>query len=210
MLKFTIDTLDGIDTTLHNFYEKTDSGYKLKVEGIEDNNGLKTALQKERESNKTAKQRLAELENLQNEAEEKRLAEKSEFEKLWKSEKESKLETAQKLNELTRKIAEKEGMVLVKNISAELTTDATEREIIERFAKDFLEYEGDSAKFNKDTKEVKEFLSKFVKNKASGTGDNGNNGTGGAVKTMPRSKFSGLNPVEQSKFFADGGTLTNN
>ena len=208
MLKFTIDNLDGIDTTLQSLYEKTDSGYRLKVDGIEDNNGLKSALQKERESNKEAKQRLAELERLREEAEKKTLEEQGKYKDLSERERKEKVEAQQRLNELTRKVAEREGLVLIKGISSELTTDPIEREIIERFAKDFLEYDGDTAKFNKDIKEVKDYLTKFVKNKASGTDDKGNNRSGGSGAIMSRQKFAGLNPAEQAKFFADGGTLT--
>jgi len=175
MLKFQTETLEGIDTALHGFYEQTDSGYKLRVDGLEDVSGLKNALNSERENNKSAKQRLKELDDERLKIEESRLAEKQEFEKLWKSEKEAKLSTAKQLEELTRKVAERQGDLLVKTISAELTTDAVEREIIERFAKDFLEYDGDVAKWTKDDKEIRATLSKFVRNKATGTSDNGNN-----------------------------------
>jgi len=52
MLKFIIDSLEGLDENTVKLYEKTADGkYQLKVEGLpepEDTSGLKTALQKER------------------------------------------------------------------------------------------------------------------------------------------------------------------
>ena len=68
MLKLQVDSLEGLDSSLHSYYEQTESGYRLKVEGLEDTSGLKTALQKERESNKDAKTKLSELERLREEA----------------------------------------------------------------------------------------------------------------------------------------------
>lgn len=54
-LKLMTDTLEGVPEALHSFYEKGESGYKLKVDGMEDTTGLKSALQKEREAAKEAK-----------------------------------------------------------------------------------------------------------------------------------------------------------
>ncbi|WP_089177140.1 hypothetical protein [Bosea sp. AS-1] len=59
MLKLTVDTLDGVAETLRDFYEERDGKFALKVEGLEDTSGLKTALEKERKAardhEKTAK-----------------------------------------------------------------------------------------------------------------------------------------------------------
>lgn len=45
-LKATLDTLDGLDQFLHQFYIKSDDGksFKLDAEGVEDVGGLKSAL----------------------------------------------------------------------------------------------------------------------------------------------------------------------
>lgn len=48
MLKMTVDSLEAIDETLRDFYEQDGDKFKLKVEGIEPVDGLKSALQKER------------------------------------------------------------------------------------------------------------------------------------------------------------------
>lgn len=48
MLKLTVDSLEAVDETYHDLYEPDGDRFKLKVEGIEDTSGLKSALQKER------------------------------------------------------------------------------------------------------------------------------------------------------------------
>lgn len=48
MLKMTVDSLEAVDEPLRDFYEQDGDKFKLKVEGVEDTTGLKTALQKER------------------------------------------------------------------------------------------------------------------------------------------------------------------
>jgi len=60
MLKLTVDTLEGVPETVRDFYEERDGKFALKVDGVEDTSGLKTALEKERkaatEARKAAKQ----------------------------------------------------------------------------------------------------------------------------------------------------------
>lgn len=48
MLKLTVDSLDAVDEPLRALYEEAEGKFRLKVDGIEDTGGLKTALQKER------------------------------------------------------------------------------------------------------------------------------------------------------------------
>lgn len=50
MLKLTVDTLEGVPETVRDFYEERDGKFALKVDGVEDTSGLKTALEKERKS----------------------------------------------------------------------------------------------------------------------------------------------------------------
>lgn len=62
MLKLKLDTLEGVDENLHDFYEKTDDGYQLKVDGIEDTGALKRAKDREKQAAKEAKERAESLE----------------------------------------------------------------------------------------------------------------------------------------------------
>lgn len=54
MLQYTTDSLETVDESLHGLYEQTDNGYRLKVTGVDDATGLKTALQSERDARKAA------------------------------------------------------------------------------------------------------------------------------------------------------------
>lgn len=61
-IKAQLETLDGLDEPLQALYTQTEDGtYKLAVEGLEDNSGLKSALQKEREAAREAQRRLKEM-----------------------------------------------------------------------------------------------------------------------------------------------------
>lgn len=179
MLKFQIDSLEGLDASLHGFYDKTDTGYQLKVDGLEDTGGLKTALQKERESNKDAKQRLAELERQREEAEKKVLEEQGKYKELSEKERADKLLAEQKLAELQRKISEKTRDIMVRDLASSMTSDSVELDIIVKFSSDYVTIEGDEVKFSKPIEEIKTEMSRFIRSKAKGSGDGGNDGKGG-------------------------------
>lgn len=49
-LELTVDSLDGVEESLHGFYVEKNGKYQLDVTGVEDTGGLKSALQKEREA----------------------------------------------------------------------------------------------------------------------------------------------------------------
>ena len=54
-LKYIVDALDGVDAKFHDLYEKAEGKFRLKVDGVEDTTGLKSALEKERANAKEAK-----------------------------------------------------------------------------------------------------------------------------------------------------------
>ena len=57
MLKYELETLDNTDDAVKGLYELVDGGkFRLKVEGIEDTSGLKSALAKERDAAKKARE----------------------------------------------------------------------------------------------------------------------------------------------------------
>ena len=136
MLKYQIENLDGVDASLHSFYEQTDGGYRLKVDGVEDTNGLKTALQKERDNVKLTQKELAELKKLREEDEQKLMQEQGKFKELSESEKTKRLETEQKFNELQKEIGQKSAALMVRELAQSLTSDVLELDIISKFALD--------------------------------------------------------------------------
>lgn len=50
MLKLTVDSLDAVEEGVRSFYEEADGKFRLKVEGVEDTAGLRSALDKERKT----------------------------------------------------------------------------------------------------------------------------------------------------------------
>ena len=208
MLDLQVEKLDGIDEAFHSLYEKTESGYQLKVNGIEDTTGLKSALQKERDSNKDAKARLAQLEKDREDAEKKVLEEQGKYKELSDKERAEKLETQKKLDELIAKVNNGKRDVLVKDLALSMTTDKDEIDVISRFATDYIEIKDGEVSFNKSIEDVKSELSRFVKSKASGSGDGGNNGGGGNGKTVTREQFNAMNHKQRADFAKSGGRVT--
>jgi hypothetical protein len=174
-LELNVDSLDGIDESLHGLYVKGDNGYTLDVTGVEDVTGLKNALKAERDGNKSAKQKLAELEAEKEEAEKAILLEQGKYKDLSDKEKADRLIAQKELGDLKTKIANQKRDAMVKDLALGMTTDKDEIDIISRFALDYTAVEGDEVTFNKSEDEVKAELSRFVKSKASGGGDGGNN-----------------------------------
>lgn len=185
MLKFEIESLDGLDASLHSFYDKTDTGYRLKVEGIDPADELKGALKKQREETKAYKDKLAELEKQREELERKELEAQNRYKEISEKDRQSKLEAEQKFLELQAKVAKANRDLMVRDLAQSMTTDSTEIDIISRFAKDYIVIEGEEVKFSKDEKAIKEELSRFVRNKAQGSDDKGNGGKGGG-QTAPQ------------------------
>jgi hypothetical protein len=182
MLKFQIDSLEGVDATLHSFYDKTDTGYRLKVDGLEDTNGLKTALQKEREGNKEAKSRLAELEKLRQEDEQKLMESQGKYKELSEAEKQRRLDAELQFTELQKKVASSKRDLMLRELASSLTADPLEQEIISRFAVDYVKIEGEEVTYSEELEGLKTKLSKFVRSKAQGDNDGGNNRGGGDNK----------------------------
>lgn len=194
MLEFSRETLDGVDESLHSFYEKGEKGYTLKVNGLEDTSGLKSALEKEREANKGYKSKLTEAEKREEAAQLKILEEQGNYKALSERDKQAKLEAQKALDDLVAEVANAKRDSLVRNLALSMTSDKDEIDIISRFASDYIEINGKDVTFNKTDEELKASLSRFVKNKATGVGDRGNNGTSGS-----KADISSLNGTEKMK-----------
>ncbi|WP_163836866.1 hypothetical protein [Spartinivicinus ruber] len=61
MLKFQLDSLEGVDENLHGLYEEVNGAYRLKVDGIEDTGALKRAKEHEKTARKAAEDQAREL-----------------------------------------------------------------------------------------------------------------------------------------------------
>lgn len=207
MLKMNVETLEGIDANFHSLYEQSDKGFTLKVEGVEDVSGLKSALEKEREERKTTKSRLAELEKEREEAEKKILEEQGKYKELTEKERAERLDAQNKFNELQMQVNNAKRDAMVKDLALSMTTDKDEIDIISRFATDYISADNGEVAFNKSIDDVKAELSRFVKSKANGSNDAGNNRGGGNTKTIDRERFMSLSPSEQMDFVKSGGLI---
>lgn len=63
-LKLTVDSLDAVDEPLRGLYEETDGKFRLKVDGVEDTSGLRSALEKERKAARDAERAAAQWKKL--------------------------------------------------------------------------------------------------------------------------------------------------
>ena len=63
-LQYTVDSLENINEPLRDLYEEANGKFRLKVEGLEDTSGLKSALKAERELRAAAEQAAKEFAGL--------------------------------------------------------------------------------------------------------------------------------------------------
>ena len=115
MLKLTLkkDEFEGLGAELKDFYEKTDDGYKLKVDGLPDTSGLEKKRDELLNESKTAKQRAKELEAELQELKDKKAQEANDFKSLYESEKNKRAEIEAKTQELNKVLGDKElGLTL--------------------------------------------------------------------------------------------------
>ena len=205
-LEYKVDSLDAVDESLKGLYEQGENGFTLKVNGLEDTSGLKSALVKERDLNKSNKTRLKELEDAKIAAETMTMEEKGKFKELYESQQTKTLESQKDYSTLQARIAQANGNSIVKDLALSMTTNVNEIEIISRFASDMLTYEGEEAKFNKPLEEIKTGLSRFVLSKAGGGNDRGNNNNSGnkdpqQMSESERLKLYRENPTEFNRLF---------
>jgi hypothetical protein len=193
MLKFEIDTLEGLDESLKGFYEQKGERFRLKVEGIDPADELKEALRKERDERKAAKDKLSEYERTQTEFEAKRLEERQEFETLYKNTKGAFDKQSGEFEEFKRKLADKERGELATQLTSSLTRDTARAELLKKEAMQFIQHTAEGVVISGlDGTMTAEQLGKLLSdkypflvdgNQSSGGGATGSNSSsGGAVK----------------------------
>lgn len=132
----------------------TDEAVKPTEPVTEDAAALKAEIERLRKHNetllgekKTVQSRATELENMQAEAEQKRLEEKQEFEKLWRQEKERADKMSSEVSERDKRDAENTRKSKMRDIAKTLSpTDAKRQESLEKHAADFITMTPDGLK----------------------------------------------------------------
>ena len=142
-LKFELESLDGLDDGVKSLYVEHNGKYRLQVEGIDPADELKEALRKERDERKAAKEKLAEVERAQQEAEAKRMEEAQQFESLYKNTKGELEKRTQEFEEYKRKLADKERSELAVTLATSLTRDTKRAELLKKEALAFIQHTAD-------------------------------------------------------------------
>jgi len=208
MLKFEVDTLDGLDDGVKALYQPHGNKFRLAVEGIDPADELKEALRKEREERAAAKAKLKELEDKRVAEENDRLTKAGEFEALYKKATESSAATAKELQELKDKIATKEREATAEQIAGIKTRDTARFELLKKEALRFVQYTPEGIKINGDdgsamtAEQVADHLAKkypFLAdgNQASGGGANGTHNNGGAMKKFTEYSAAELSAIRK-------------
>lgn len=156
---------------------------------LAENERLKGHHSKLLEETKTAKQKAAELEQLQAEAEQKRLEANQEHEKLWRQEKERADKLASEVTERDKREAQKERETKMREIAKTLSPrDAGRQESLELHAANFIQITPDGVKImGKDGEMTEEQLTTLLATKYPYLVD-GNQSSGGGA---PGSKTGG-------------------
>lgn len=156
---------------------------------LAENERLKGHHSKLLEETKTAKQKAAELEQLQAEAEQKRLEANQEHEKLWRQEKERADKLASEVTERDKREAQKERESKMREIAKTLSPrDAGRQESLELHAANFIQITPDGVKImGKDGEMTEEQLTTLLATKYPYLVD-GNQSSGGGA---PGSKTGG-------------------
>ena len=229
MLKYKLESLDGIDEETQKLYKQEGNVYTLAVEGIEsggDVAGLKAKVDELLTEKKAADKKAADAEAARLQAEEDAKTEKArktgDIETIEKGYQEKMQTLEAQLAEMQTKTADKELDRTALEVAAGLAEGANQK-ILSRFIKDRLRYEGDEIKvtdgsgnltiatieqLKEEFKTSEEYASLVIGSKGNGGGATNQPGNGGgAEKTINRSDFDAMGQSDRSAFFAEGGKV---
>lgn len=207
-LKFELESLDGLDDGVKSLYTEHNGKYRLQVEGIDPADELKEALRKERDERKAAKEKLAEVERAQQEAEAKRMEEAQQFESLYKNTKGELEKRTQEFEEYKRKLADKERSELATALASSLTRDTKRAELLKKEALAFIQHTADGVVISgpdgtMTAEQLKDSLAKNYPFLVDGNQSSGGNATGGSRSGGAAKKFNEYTGAELSAIRKD-------
>jgi hypothetical protein len=207
MLKFEVDTLEGLDESLKGFYEQKGERFRLKVEGIDPADELKEALRKERDERKLAKEKLTEYENSAEIKERERLEKDQQWETIAKNEKERADKATRELGEERAQTSTEKRSNAALSLVSSLTRDTARAELLKREALQFIQHTAEGVVISgPDGTMTAEQLGKLLSdkypflvdgNQSSGGGAVGSKSSGGAVKKF--TEYTGAELAEIRK-----------
>lgn len=171
----------------------------------EDPAALKAEIERLRQHNatllgekKTVQSRATELEQLQAAAEQQRLEEKQEFEKLWRQEQDQRTKASQELDQLRKSIADKDRSEAAMKLATGLTRDNARADLLKKEALAYIQHTPDGVKIQGPDGDMtadqlsahlaKQFPFLVDGNQASGGSAPGSKSSGGAAGNMGGSK----------------------
>lgn len=218
-LAIEVDSLDGVDEGIQSLYQKTDEGkFRLDVDltGYEhesDVQALKNALGMEKDSNKSLKEKLQELETEQERIAREAAEKSGEYKNLYEQEKEKGESTQAELNKLKSNLKDGAQNGAASSVAALMTRDSTRQELAAEKAKNFVEVDDDfNAVYKIDGKEVTaeqvaEHLSKKYDFLADGSGSSGGGAPGGqGGGAVGDKKASEMSQKEKNDFIDEHGS----
>ena len=224
MLKFELDSLEGLDEGVKGLYEQKGERFRLKVEGIDPADELKEALRKERDERRAVKEKLAEFEKAAETKDRERLEKDQQWETIAKNEKARAEKAETTLAERERKIAEKERGEVAALLTGTLTRDTARAELLKKEALSFIQHTVDGVVISgPDGTMTAEQLGKHLAekypflvdgNQSSGGGASGSISGGGASKKFEEltgaelSAIRQKDPAEYDRLNADYKTRT--
>jgi hypothetical protein len=232
MLKYALETLDGVDESVAGFYEKGEAGYTLKVDGIprEDVSGLKKKVDELLAEKKAADAKRREAEEAARLADEERARKSGDLSALEKSwqDKLARIE-AEKSAALTESQKQIQALTVGRtatDIAAEIAVPGTAKVLLphisSRLSVDVrdgvpvvvvLDTNGKPSAASLE--ELKQELANdpafaplIVGSKASGGGAAGATRGGAGPKTITRTAFEQMSPMQRMEFAKAGGSVT--
>lgn len=232
MLKYKLDSLEGLDEGQQELYKQEGNVYVLQVDGVdtgsEDVSGLKAKVEELLTEKKTSEAKAREAEEAKQRALDEAAAEKArkagDIEALEQSWQKKFEEQQAVLDQQSKERAEDAIGRAAMGISGKLA-DGVNQENLEVFVRQRLRYEDGEVKVTDEkgnltistvdqlTEEFRaneRFASLVTGSKASGSGATTQQGnTGGADKTATRSQFDAMDQNERFSFAKEGGKVIN-
>ena len=233
MLKFQVDTIEGLDESVQKMYTEKDGKFTLAIEGLpkqEDVSGLKTKVEQLLTEAKEAKQKAKDAKKLADEATHNKAKNDGDIEALtasWETKYKTDTDTLTterddalgmlRAEKVHSKAVEMAGTLAIPGCADVLLPHITPRITMTikdgRAVTEVLDAAGKPSaltldELGKEFANNPAFAPLIVASNAAGGGANGKQGGGAAKsKTATRSEHDAWNPSQKQKFFSEGGTL---
>ena len=217
------ESFSGLDENVQGLYEKGESGYTLKVEGLpkgEDVSGLKRKVDELLNEKKSAQAKAAEAQAKAEQELQDKLAKEGKWEALYKSSEEARQKSAESLSALQGQIEKQTISQNAVEIASSLTKDTARAKLLsekisERLALVDSELKVTDKSGNPTVSSVEELTNQLKTeypflidgSQAAGGGATGASGRADDSKQVSRSDFESMPPHKRMEFIKSGGQI---